>query len=432
MIRYILCVVGFFAYLISRSGDARSEILSARDPAELIVSMKKARPGDEVVLTEGEWRDAELRIDGHGTAAAPIIVRAAVPGKTILTGSSRVRLSGTFIVVSGLWLHNSTNSSVDWFEFRFDSKRSASHCVVTECAFTEHEDFKSIEKESRWIGIYGEANQLKSCRIVGKKNKGTTVVVWLGDQDKGAHQITSNYFGNRPYLGKNGGETIRIGDSDASMQSARCLVERNLFEDCDGETECISNKSCGNIYRKNTFLEVQGTLTLRHGNACVVEENIFLGNKKPRTGGIRVIGEDHRVLNNYLEDLEGDGFRSAITLMNGYPNSKLNGYFPVKNALIEGNVMLNCKHSLLLGYNDESKADVPPANCILRHNSIIARNGQPAIEVVKMLENSHFEGNRVQAEKLGIHPQPGIEAVKSLEVKRPTALTIEDIGPQWR
>ena len=55
-------------------------------------------------------------------------------------------------------------------------------------------------------------------------------------------------------------ETIRIGDSQTSLLMGGCVVEKNLFEKCNGEAECISNKSCGNIYRENTFLEVSGTL----------------------------------------------------------------------------------------------------------------------------------------------------------------------------
>ena len=62
------------------------------------------------------------------------------------------------------------------------------------------------------------------------------------------------------------------------------------------------------------------TLTLRHGNRCTVEGNIFLGHHKPETGGIRVIGEDHKVLHNYLEGLEGDRAGSAISMTNGIPN----------------------------------------------------------------------------------------------------------------
>jgi poly(beta-D-mannuronate) lyase len=408
------------------------ETIAARHPSELVDAMKRARPGDEVVLSEGEWRDAELRINGEGTAAAPITVRAAVPGKTILTGASRVRLSGSHLVLKGLWLRNPENSQFDWLEFRYDSKRLATHCTVTDCVFTEDAEFKSIDKESRWIGIYGEANRLTSCRIEGKKNKGTTVVVWLGDSNKGRHVIASNYFGTRPRLGKNGGETIRIGDSNTSMQSAQCLVEKNLFENCDGETECISNKSCENVYRSNTFRNVKGTLTLRHGNGCLVEGNVFLGNKTSQTGGIRIIGEDHRVLNNHLQDLEGDGFRTAIAILNGYPDSKLNGYFPVKRAVIEGNVMVNCKHSLLLGYNDESKANVVPSDCVFISNTIVARKGQPAIEVASMPQASRFEGNRIQADILGMDAVAGIEMVQSIDVKSPRALTQEAVGPPWK
>jgi poly(beta-D-mannuronate) lyase len=408
------------------------ETITANNPSELRDAMKRARPGDEVVLSEGEWRDAELRIDGEGTASEPITVRAAALGKTILTGASRVRLSGSHIVLKGLWMQNPENANVDWFEFRYDSKRLASHCTVMDCAFTEEAEFPSIDKESRWIGIYGEANRLTSCRIEGKKNKGATLVVWLGDSNKGSHTIASNYFGIRPRLGKNGGETLRIGDSDASMQAARCLVESNLFENCDGETECISNKSCENLYRNNTFREVKGTLTLRHGNSCLVEGNIFLGNKVGQTGGIRIIGEDHRVVNNYLQDLEGDGFRTAIAILNGYPNSKLNGYFPVKRAIVEGNTIVNCKHSLLLGYNDESKANVVPSNCVFLRNTIVARKGQLAIEVAQMPQASRFEGNRVQADKLGMDAVDGIEIVQRLDVKSPPGLTKEAVGPSWK
>jgi poly(beta-D-mannuronate) lyase len=82
-------------------------------------------------------------------------------------------------------------------------------------------------------------------------------------------------------------------------------VERNLFEECNGETEIISSKSCGNTYRYNTFRKCQGTLTLRHGNRCLVEGNFFFGEGVSSTGGIRVIGEDHRMQNNYLTGLKG-------------------------------------------------------------------------------------------------------------------------------
>jgi poly(beta-D-mannuronate) lyase len=378
---------------------------TSADPESARKAVREAQPGDTIVLSAGEWKDADLRLDGEGTESAPITIRAEVPGKTLFTGASRLRLGGSHLIVSGLHLHNLSGNKADWLEFRIDSKRRASHCRVTNCALTEDADFTPAEKENRWVGLYGEGNQLDHCFIQGKKNKGTTVVVWLGAQDTGRHHLHHNHFGPRPRLGKNGGETLRIGDSESSMQTAGCLIEANFFHRCNGETECISNKSCGNIYRANTFFEVAGTLTLRHGNGCLVEKNVFLGNQQKQTGGIRVIGEDHQVLDNHLQDLEGDGFRTAITLVNGIPDSPLNGYWQVKNTLIRGNAIRNCKHSLLLGYNDEKAATLPPIGTRLEGNRLSLRPGQPTPE-----------------------PTPGVE-LGTVEPRQVPSLS--DFGPSW-
>src|SRR5205085_451321 len=72
--------------------------------------------------------------------------------------------------------------------------------------------------------------------------------------------------------------------------------------------EIISSKSCENVYRFNTFLDCAGMLTLRHGNRCLVEGNFFLGHHKHGAGGIRVIGEDHKIINNYFEAVDQGGF----------------------------------------------------------------------------------------------------------------------------
>lgn len=90
-------------------------------------------------------------------------------------------------------------------------------------------------------------------------------MVWLSDKPN-YHRIDHNYFGERSALGVNGGETIRIGTSTWSMFDSFTVVENNIFDKCDGETEIISNKSCKNIIQKNLFFECDGTLTLRHGN----------------------------------------------------------------------------------------------------------------------------------------------------------------------
>jgi poly(beta-D-mannuronate) lyase len=395
-------------------------------------AVRDAAPGDRIILAAGDWRDVDLRLDGEGTAEAPITIQGGEGGGTKFVGASRVRLGGSHLVLRGLQFHNLSGSQADWLEYRIDSKRLASHCRVTDCLFVEDAGFTAAEKENRWIGIYGEANQLDHCRIEGKKNKGATVVVWLGEVNVGRHHIYGNYFGPRPRLGKNGGETLRVGDSESSMQMASCLVEGNLFFQCDGETECISNKSCGNIYRGNTFREVQGTLTLRHGNDCLVEGNVFLGEKRSQTGGIRVIGERHVVRNNTLLDLEGDGFRSALVLLRGLPDSPLNGYFPVKGAEIIGNRVQNCKHSLVIGYHDDDEAVIPPRDCSFVGNSILAREGLAAVEVLAPQEGATWRENLVSGALRGIEAQDGLASGNVVAEPAPIGLTRESLGlSEW-
>lgn len=395
-------------------------------------AVRDAAPGDRIILTAGDWRDVDLRLDGEGTSEAPITIQGGEGGGTKFVGASRVRLGGSHLVLRGLQFINLSGSQADWLEYRIDSKRRASHCRVTDCLFVEDAEFTAAEKENRWIGIYGEANQLDHCRVEGKKNKGATVVVWLGEDNAGRHLIQQNYFGPRPRLGTNGGETLRVGDSASSLQTADCLIEGNLFFQCDGETECISNKSCGNIYRGNTFREVQGTLTLRHGNDCVVEGNVFLGEKRSQTGGIRVIGERHVVRNNTLLDLEGDGFRSALVLLRGLPDSPLNGYFPVKGADISGNRIQNCQHSLVIGYHDDDEAVIPPRDCAFVGNTILAREGGVAVEVLAPLEGATWRENLVSGALEGIEAQEGLTVGKVAAEPAPIALTRETLGlSEW-
>lgn len=404
--------------------------VTVSDPESARKAVRDAKPGDVIVLAAGEWKDADLRLDGEGTEAEPITIRAEEPGETVFTGASRIRLGGSHLVVSGLWLRNLSGGGADLFEFRIDSKRRASHCRVTDCAFTEDADFAVKEKENRWIGLYGVANQIDRCTVSGKKNKGATLVVWLGESDAGRHRILANYFGERPILGKNGGETIRVGDSKTSMMKAECLIEGNWFKRCDGETECISNKSCGNVYRRNWFFETQGTLTLRHGHDCLVEENFFHGQGRARTGGIRVIGERHRVVGNLLTGLEGDGFRSALCIVNGIPDSPENGYLQVVDTKIEGNVILDCKEGILFGYNDVHEASLAPKGTIFEGNSVVAREGRPAVRIDRPGEGTVWKGNAIEGPLEGMGEVEGVRG-GALPAMADPKVDASSFGASW-
>lgn len=393
------------------SASLAKEIPVADAPA-FAEAAKTVAAGDTLVLKDGTWTDAQLKIHAKGTTEKPVTVKAETAGKVVLAGDSRISIAGEHIAVDGLWFQNPTGEEA--IELRIDSDELANDCRVTNCAVTNDLPAPAGKKSGRFLSLYGSRHRVDHCYIAGKTTEGTTLVMWLAEGVEGKHHIDHNHFGPRQKLGKNGGETIRLGDSKTSMMTAGCVVEHNLFEKCDGEAECISNKSCGNIYRNNTFKGVSGTLTLRHGNGCRVEGNVFVGNGAKGAGGVRVIGEDHVVIGNFFKDLTGDDERSAMCFMLGIPDSVANGYFQVKRAKVTGNTFVNCEHNILIGMKGDKKATLPPVETEISGNIIQTNQGEAfdikcAVDGVVMKNNSESK-----------------ELAKTPEVPK-----AEPAGPEW-
>lgn len=290
------------------------------------------QPGDTLTMTGGVWMNAEICFQADGTEDQPILLRAGNPGQVVLSGTSYLQIIGTYLVVDGLYFKDGYSEYAAVIEFQDGQNNYSHYCRLTNTAIVNYNNPNG--SSNKWVSIYGSHNRVDHCYFRGKTNEGTTLVVWRPDTQPNYHLIDHNYFAYRPPLGMNGGETIRVGTSDLSLSNSSTTVEYNYFENCNGETEIISNKSCENIYRYNTFYECEGTLTLRHGNNCTVHGNFFFGNGKSMTGGVRIIGENHKVFNNYFQDLAGTGFRAPLSLMNGIPDSPLNEYFQVKDPHI--------------------------------------------------------------------------------------------------
>ncbi|MBT7375583.1 MAG: alginate lyase, partial [Porticoccaceae bacterium] len=210
------------------------------------------------------------------------------------------------------------------------------------------------------------------------------------------HRIDHNYFGPRPVLGSNGGETLRIGTSHYSLSNSFTLVENNYFDRCDGEVEIVSVKAGGNLLRGNLFYESRGTLTLRHGNDNVIEENIFLGNGVDHTGGIRVINKRQTIRNNYLQGLTGYRFGGGLVVMNGVPNSPINRYHQVDGAVIENNSLIEVAHIQLAAGSDAERSAVP-INSKFSNNLVFNKNGRDAFTLYDDVSGIQFEANALNA-----------------------------------
>ncbi|QDV47627.1 Chondroitinase-B precursor [Stieleria neptunia] len=338
-------------------------------PSELKSVLRQIAAGDSIVLADGDWQDAKLTFDQlPGTQDAPISIRPQRPGGVVFSGATEFRVSGTHVEVSGFAFVDPAGVS-DVVQLRTHSQRLAHHCRITNCSFEQTAD-SDAGIESRWLSIYGTHNRVDHCYFGGKKSRGTTLVVWVRDVPE-HHRIDHNQFGPRPELGRNGGETIRIGTSEVSEFECASVVEDNYFYRCDGEAEIVSNKSCGNIYRHNVFDSCAGALTLRHGHRCLVDGNLFLGRKQRGTGGVRLIGQDHRVTNNYFEGLRGDAERAALCMMNGVPNGALNSYAPVRGALVAHNTFIDCKVSMEIGVGAGKEQSANPSDCQIIGNVLM-------------------------------------------------------------
>lgn len=329
--------------------------------------------GDVIICRNGTYADAVIELKGSGTASKPITLRAETPGGACFTGTSRITLSGSNIVVSGLWWRDPqpvSGKSVITFA------KGSSLCVVRDCAITGDNTQQNGTVDTKWVSLYGTQNRVEGSTLRDKRNIGCLMVVWLEAGIVPRHTISGNHFERPATLygtdGKaiNGQETIRIGTSDVSMQDAACTVEGNYFYHCHGEqAEIVSNKSCRNTYRGNLFVECQGTLTMRHGNNCTITGNYFFGNGMEGTGGIRLIGEGHTAENNYLEGLAGTGYRTAICLVRGQQNAALSGYWQVKNAIVRGNTVFDCKYAFNVNYGSGDQV-LPVIGTRIENNTV--------------------------------------------------------------
>jgi len=353
-------------------------VSSAEEIARLSETLQ---PGDALLLADGIWNNQAIVFRGKGTERKPIILRAETAGTTVLAGESSLTIAGEYLTVSGLWLKEGRTA-------QNGVAITGRYCRLTESAVTDG-TYKFF------VHMSGSDNRLDHCYLAGKTSESPTLQV-EAEGEPNHHRIDHNHFGPRPPLGRNGGETIRVGYSGQSMNRSGTVVEENLFTRCDGENEIISSKSCENVYRANTFRDCAGMFTLRHGNRCRVEGNFFFGGGKGGSGGIRVIGEEHVVINNYVENVDKGGF----WITSGIPDSPLNGYFRARRCLIAFNTVVASRGPALdlsAGFGTSRRSLLPEEITIANNLFSIPKEGA----LLKGMEGSGFKwlGNIAHCEE---------------------------------
>jgi hypothetical protein len=220
-------------------------------------------------------------------------------------------------------------------------------------------------------------NRIDHNRFEGKRLAGCFVVIdGSGKPDPRSSQydrIDHNHFRDSGPRIENGKEAVRLGWSGMSRTSGFTTVEHNLFEDCDGDPEIVSVKTCDDTVRHNTVRRSQGSVTLRAGNRSTVEGNFFLGGGKAGTGGVRIHGDDHRVFNNYFEGLTGTGCSAPLSIPAGDadPDTSLDYrlHFPARRARVAFNTLVANARAIEIGTGCVAGA-YPPADLVLEGNLV--------------------------------------------------------------
>ena len=391
---HLLCIgsVAFF-FSAHRGIAATYTVNSATD----FNNLPRLNAGDVVQMNSGTYgainKTLESSISDDTTAKNnPVLVYAVTPGGVVVNAPSKITLSGRGIILAGLDFNANSGILADYLVGTASGSRymKLSHLRFNGCA--------AGATDGKWIYIQGFYATIEYCTLTERPDtiRNTTIAFMPNISEGGVavprmHKVRYCYFGPRYVVPQdtssdtdNGFESLRIGVGDVQTYDMQVTVERNVFYRSiwrtdgatAGEPEIISIKSKGNKILNNTILESQGGICFRSGTGSTVEGNFIFGGgyydtgtsialrtASANQGGIRVIGADQIVRNNYIANVVGDGIRAALCVMSGEsdynPGNPANGigntgsYQPADNAKIYNNTFVTCKEmSLGLLSND--------------------------------------------------------------------------------
>jgi poly(beta-D-mannuronate) lyase len=404
---FALFQILFFMFSVA----VQAQLVSSN--SALNTAITNAVPGTTIILANGTWTNTQINITKSGTAVLPVIIKAETPGSVFFEGNSFVKMGGSYIFFEGVVFRNPSNLSVSTPIISFKgSSTECQNCKLTNVKIDSYNGTASQATSTfKWVLLYGSNNEISYCSFIGKYGVGSIINDNRDTSTPDYSKIHHNYFAGRTPVGAvndlNDQDAIRIGNSATSLFDSYTEVYNNYFYDFVGEIEVISNKSCRNKYYNNTFRDYSGTLTLRHGNDCEVFDNFFIPNNKLFSGGVRVMGENHKIYNNYIEggnSKKPDGSTSnavgGINVSNGRVGSALNGYMAMKNVTITNNTFVNCDFGLRIGTNVAGDLTIAPDNLVVANNIIVSSSSTAkAIEQLTTPTGtlSKYEGNIKQS-----------------------------------
>ncbi|MEC3908811.1 chondroitinase-B domain-containing protein [Tamlana sp. 2201CG12-4] len=336
-----------------------SGLINAQKNKEIYVStvheiqnkLNQLKPGDILVLNDGNYKDIKLIVHNSGTKSNPITIKAKNRLKVDFIGDVKVELRGEHIILDGIYFKNGNRNPKEWKTHGPGLVAIyASYNRVTQCAFHAFDQANSayITTSLTKEGKVPQYCRIDHCSFTEKITFDQVINlnnVTPEDKKKPSvvgipmyHRIDHCYFSN-PKKPGNAGGGIRVGYWRSDY--GRCLIDNNVFERQDSEAEIITSKSMENVYYNNTIKNCRGTLNFRHGDKQIAINNFFIGNdEKYEYGGMFVWGSHHIIACNYyqLPTTLGSRGNAALYLNSGAVASEHALFF---NSSIINNVFVN-------------------------------------------------------------------------------------------
>lgn len=356
----------------------------------------KLKPGDQLVLTGDEWKDARFSFEAHGTMASPIIVRPEKSGGAAFSSATEVAFFGEHLIITGLTFRrvDPAKSNAVIFRLGDGEKKPAVNCIVHRVTFDHCGSPDAVEwpRTRLWLmNVRGRDNTIAGCLFDGLKNIGQ--MIGAADLPKDGLQrlhVLGNHFRDRPRIDdQNGYEILQLGWSGEKAVASGSLIAGNTFERCDGENEIITLKASDIVVRGNRFIASQGVLCLRTSRRVLVQENVFDGQGRENTGGVRLQGDGHVIIGNIFRDLKKpkDYYAWPISLMAADletygETDQLGGYGRARDILIIRNRFEHCDRRIAAGVYARREYPLLPKNIVVRENVFAGTGGGCAFDFI--------------------------------------------------
>ena len=381
---------GVMAFLLVWAGMpnmAMAATTTVCDMAALNSTISSAGPGDVIKMCNGTWNNSKIVFQVNGTSSGPITLKAETPGKVFLTGSSQLYIAGRFAVVDGLVFKGRyTGSDFGIIRFQNEKSGSCSDCRLTNVSVLEYNPSDSA-KNTKWVIMHGARNRVDHSHFRGKTNLGAMVQIKRdGSGVPNYHRIDHNFLEKRPDIPSTtnvNGDTLEIGSQGKyAFEESRSIIEYNYLLDINSDYEVITVKSSGNTVRYNVLDSSVGVLSLRQGTNNLIDGNYIIGRGKSGTGGVRITGSGHTIVNNYIVGINPGktDSKSPIILSSGTDVLQATEaglpsfyHYPVaENITVAHNTVVDSGLGIIIGQGNRVR---PPRNVKINANLFLRTGG---------------------------------------------------------